>query len=69
MLSALRLGIRARRGRFAASMSSEASTFLDGILPERVADFPSRHIGPRKEEAKHMLAAIGYKVRRNFYCI
>ena len=31
-----------------------------------VVDFPSRHIGPRKHEAKDMLRTIGYEVRVPF---
>jgi hypothetical protein len=31
------------------------------ILPD-VADFPARHIGPRKHDAKVMLAELGYQV-------
>ena len=39
-----------------------SSDLLDKFLPERLADFPARHIGPRKNEAKLMLEMIGYKV-------
>lgn len=34
---------------------------LDELFP-RVEDFPSHHIGPRRHEAKAMLAELGYNV-------
>lgn len=36
---------------------------LDELFPT-VVDFPARHIGPRKHEAKEMLELIGYKVKK-----
>ena len=50
------LGLTAVEG-----LTPTATTKLDEILPE-VADFPARHIGPRKHDAKAMLAELGYKV-------
>jgi hypothetical protein len=44
------------------SLTPTVVSKLDEILPE-VADFPARHIGPRKHDAKAMLAELGYKVR------
>ena len=36
-----------------------ASTKLEEIVPV-VADFPARHIGPRKHDARTMLKQLGY---------
>ena len=46
------------------SLSSRAASQgkLDELLPH-VSDFPGRHIGPRKHEAREMLKEIGYGVR------
>ena len=40
-------------------------TKLDEFLPE-IADFPARHIGPRKHDATAMLEELGYKVKLTF---
>jgi len=40
-------------------------TRLDEFLPE-IADFPARHIGPRKHDATAMLEELGYEVKRYF---
>jgi hypothetical protein len=50
-------GIRTSALRLTAVTTSN----LDEILPE-IADFPARHIGPRKHDAKIMLAELGYEV-------
>ena len=52
-------GIQTAVLRLAAVESTPSK--LDEILPE-IVDFPARHIGPRKHEAKMMLAELGYEV-------
>ena len=43
------------------SASALSSSKLDKLLPQ-VEDFPSRHIGPRRHDAKDMLRILGYNV-------
>ena len=43
------------------SASALSSSKLDKLLPQ-VEDFPSRHIGPRRHDAKDMLRVLGYNV-------
>jgi hypothetical protein len=50
------------RGRGLHISAAAFGSKLDELLP-RVVDFPSRHIGPRKHEAKQMLHEIGFSVR------
>jgi len=56
-------GIRTSVLRLSAAptTSMTATSVLDEIVPE-IADFPARHIGPRKHDAKVMLAELGYEV-------
>ena len=61
--SITRRGFRASSlGYNPSSDGAVALTKLDEFLPE-VADFPARHIGPRKHDAAAMLETLGYKVR------
>ena len=41
--------------------ASALSSKLDKLLPQ-VEDFPSRHIGPRRHDAKEMLRILGFNV-------
>ena len=43
------------------SSASVLSSKLDKLLPQ-VEDFPSRHIGPRRHDAKDMLRILGFNV-------
>ena len=47
---------------FSQGQVALVSSKLDDLFP-KVVDFPARHIGPRKHEAKDMLKTIGYSVR------
>ena len=49
---------RNSRSVFSASVLSSK---LDKLLPQ-VEDFPSRHIGPRRHDAKDMLRILGFNV-------
>ena len=46
---------------FSVSSNNRSQGKLDELLPP-VFDFPGRHIGPRKHEAREMLKEIGYSV-------
>ena len=48
------------------SASALSSSKLDKLLPQ-VEDFPSRHIGPRRHDAKDMLRVLGYNVGIHAY--
>ena len=51
---------QARRGQVSGGLLVRlASTKLDEIVP-MTADFPARHIGPRKHDARTMLKQLGY---------
>ena len=47
--------------KFHLGVANPSGSKLDELLP-KVVDFPARHIGPRKHEAKDMLNEIGYAV-------
>ena len=51
---------QSRRGHISGAVLVRlASTKLDEIVPVTV-DFPARHIGPRKHDARAMLKQLGY---------
>ena len=57
-------GLREIRTSVLRLNATPTTSVLDEIVPE-VADFPARHIGPRKHDAKVMLAELGYEVINN----
>jgi len=51
---------QSRRGHISGALIARlASTKLDEMVPV-VVDFPARHIGPRKHDARSMLKQLGY---------
>ncbi len=60
--TAVRLSRRAGSTQMTIATSACLASKLDDILP-KVADFPARHIGPRRHDAKEMLRTIGFNVR------